>query len=203
MVFASGVQTCLIDGCEERSICRGLCRSHYNRWHYSGSPVKPVRSRMCKCCGVMFPLESSAKEFCSATCRKRWERRRKGYRLPARSVNPIVESKPVDAGIRSGMVYEPFTEADVWAGCDGTCVECGKPVSRDFDSPVLGVPAWIVPLEDGGEPSLANKGIFHYGCVRRHTGRMTSRDTRHGLKAGGRSGRKRKKGGEASQTRGA
>lgn len=195
MVFSSGVQTCVIDGCDAKAICRGMCRKHYDRWRYSGSPVKPVRARVCIACGRVFELQSGAKKFCSDTCRKRFKRNseRSRYKVDA-SPNPLISSeKPRRRVERSGMVAEQFTEADVWARCDGVCFGCGRPVSRDVMSAQAGTPAWIVPPEDGGELSLANRAIFHYGCIPRHADGASDRTARHGRKDGRRNGGKRKK----------
>lgn len=63
MVFSSGVQTCVIAGCDEKAISRGMCRTHYDRWRYTGSPVKPVRARVCITCGRVFELRSMSKKF--------------------------------------------------------------------------------------------------------------------------------------------
>lgn len=197
MVFPSGFQECVIAGCDERAVCKGLCRSHYDRQRYSGSPVRKPRGRMCLCCGNVFQMERSSKRFCSPTCRKRYERRCAGLGLPTSpAVNPIIENEPLKRPERSYMVYEAFTEDDIWAKCDGVCYGCGRPVSRDVDSPDAGTPGWIVPPEDGGEASLANRAIFHYGCIRRH-GSGSAVGGRDGRKAGGRDGGKRKKGGKA------
>ncbi|MBT1161221.1 hypothetical protein [Bifidobacterium sp. SO1] len=199
MVFAPGVSTfeCLIDGCDEPAISKGLCRSHYNRQYYSGDPVRRRRSRLCLFCGRPFLLERSSRKFCSARCRKRFERKRRKSPLPLdASPLPVVSSIPIPEKPKRRMAYVSFTEADVWDSCNGLCHECGLPASRDYESPDLGTPAWIVPLADGGEPSLRNKTIFHYRCLGRHVSRTVERDARHGRKAGGH-GRKRKEGGEA------
>lgn len=198
MVFASGVSTvtCLVDGCDEPTVGRGLCRSHYNRQRYSGSPVRVKRTRVCLLCGRSFLLDRDSRKFCSATCRKRFERKRKrsAYPISAEPL-PIIETIPVAEPKPLPMMYEAFTEADVWAKSRGTCFACGKPASKDYDSPDFATPAWIVPLERGGEASFANRAIFHYRCLTRHVnGTVPERKARHGRKAGGRYGRKRKKG---------
>lgn len=171
MVFASGVSTdCLVTGCGELAAADGLCRSHYNRKAYSGRPVTPIRARVCPMCGMAFQLTRCSKIFCSPTCRKRFQRFRAKhpYTTLASAPNPIIESEPLTPEPVRSMTYGAFTEADIWAKCDGTCRGCGKPVSKDIDSPNAGTPAWIVPPEDGGEPSFENRAIFHYRCVRRH-----------------------------------
>lgn len=193
MVFSSGVQTCVIAGCDEKAISRGMCRTHYDRWRYTGSPVKPVRARVCITCGRVFELRSMSKKFCSDACRKRFKRNSEQSRYSVDdSPNPIISSERPKREKPSGMVVDQFSEADVWAGCDGTCFECGKPVSSDAMSPIAATPAWIVPPEDGGEPSLANRAIFHYGCIPRHAERSSGLTARHGRKDG-KNGGKRKK----------
>lgn len=199
MVFASGVSalTCLVDGCDEPVVGRGLCRSHYDRLRYSGSPLRRKRTRICLVCARPFLLDRDSRKFCSATCRKRFERLRRSSRVPVSSEPlPIVASVPVaDERPRPAMTYEPFTEDDVWAKSRGMCYACGGPASRDFDSPDFGAPAWIVPPEQGGEASFANRAVFHYRCLKRHAdGTVSEREARHGRKAGVHNGRKRKKG---------
>ena len=44
---------------------RGLCRSHYDRDRYSGSPLKPLRQRMCPQCHTWFDPKRSDQLFCS------------------------------------------------------------------------------------------------------------------------------------------
>lgn len=197
MVLASGVSgPCVIDGCEERAVAHGMCRSHYDRWRYRGSALKPRRSRACLACGKFFSLDSLSKTFCSDRCRKRFERLSRRSKLPLdRTPNPVYEdnerkpSPPVRA-----MTYEQFTESDVWASSNGMCRACGKPASRESGSPNAGTPAWIVPPDKGGEQSLANRAIFHYSCIRRNAAHENGRKARNGRKAGVANGRKRKKG---------
>ena len=91
MVFSSGVQTCVIAGCDEKAISRGMCRTHYDRWRYTGSPVKPVRARVCITCGRVFELRSMSKKFCSDACRKRFKRNSEQSRYSVDdSPNPII-----------------------------------------------------------------------------------------------------------------
>ncbi|NMM98144.1 hypothetical protein [Bifidobacterium olomucense] len=171
MVFASGVsKDCIVAGCTELAVAGGLCRSHYDRRAYSGRPVAPIRSRVCPMCGMAFQLIRASKRFCSATCRKRYQRRCAKQSVPpfGTDSNPIIESEPVTPKPVRSMTYGAFTEADIWAKCDGTCYGCGEAVVKDVDSPDAGTPGWIVPPEDGGEPSFENRAIFHYRCVRRH-----------------------------------
>ena len=196
MVFASRVpKECLIEGCSSPAVCRGLCRSHYNRQYYSGRPVKPVKVRPCLACGKLFELDRVSRKFCSPTCRKRWQRECEASRWKRDgSPLPIVEhERPRPEKAATELSYDSFTVDDVWAQSDGVCVVCGEPVSRDVFSDDAGTPAWIVSPDDGGERSLANRGIFHYRCLNRHGSTGSGRNARHARKAGGRSGGKRKK----------
>ena len=51
MVFASGVSVsgyvCMVAGCGNTVYARGLCRHHYDRDRYAGSPIIPFRTRLC------------------------------------------------------------------------------------------------------------------------------------------------------------
>lgn len=196
MVFTSGVSTdCIIAGCDEPALCEGLCRSHYDRRRYSGRPVTPPRNRICPMCGFSFPLERASKRFCSDRCRKRYQRERAKHPGVVAVSYPIIEAKlEIPVSVRS-MTYDSFSENDVWVRSGGVCFRCGLPVSRDVDDPDAGTPGWIVPPEDGGDPSFSNRAVFHYRCLRRHAEGVSERDARHGRKAGVADGGKRKKGG--------
>lgn len=83
MVWASGVQVsgmCVIAGCGGEVVCKGLCRSHYNRQYYSGNARKLRMSRACLQCGRFFETERKDRKFCAARCRVVWWRRAKSSR---------------------------------------------------------------------------------------------------------------------------
>lgn len=194
MVFTSGVP-CVIAGCGRPSICKGLCRVHYDRQRYSGSPIGKVRMRVCLNCLKPIELVNTSQKFCSAYCRvKYFRRKRRGEMVAADVLQPFEEFEPFVSDAAPGLSYGGFSEADVWAKCDGTCFGCGLPVSRNVEDVNAGTPGWIIPPEDGGDTTLANRAIFHYACVRRHVPARAEREARHGRKAGGHHGGKRKEG---------
>lgn len=141
---------------------------HYMRKYRTGSAERRLRVRPCVVCMVPIWLEGQDRLTCSDACRKKLERmRRKGVRprvetLKARDFTPErPRPKPV--------VSESFTVADVWARSDGTCPWCGGPLDRGLPAwdAMAGVPAWRVPLSDGGERSLRNRIIVHRSCWNR------------------------------------
>lgn len=79
MVFSSRIRSlsCQVAGCDRPAVARGMCKSHYNRWQYSGSAVPKRRERLCSCCGNAFEVKRSSQQFCSDVCRLRYFRRRK------------------------------------------------------------------------------------------------------------------------------
>ena len=67
---------CAVAGCANPVCAKGLCRSHYDRDRYSGSPLKPLRQRMCPQCHTWFDPKRSDQLFCSGRCRVAYKRSR-------------------------------------------------------------------------------------------------------------------------------
>ena len=207
MVRSSGVQVsgvCVIAGCGGDAVCKGLCRSHYDRQRYSGRARKVRMSRACLQCGRFFETERKDRKFCAARCRVAWWRRAKSSPMRLDSTpNPL---KPVvweNARKAKAEGIEPvrlgvFTVSDVWRRCGGVCAGCGKAVRRGVsaDSGFYGVPVWLVPPDKGGVMGLENKVIMHPECARRHAERAVCP---HGRKRGAGDGRKLKGGAEARE----
>ena len=155
MVQASRVRLaegeCSVNGCDGPVHAHGMCRSHYDRWRRSGSGARKRRmSRACLACGSFFETERRDKAFCSARCRKRFQR------LKAEGAAP---NRTPPAGF--------WTAEDEWNACSHTCPVCGLPLDRSVDvlSDDFPVGAWRVPLEQGGENSLANRIVVHRRCA--------------------------------------
>lgn len=64
--------------CGLPAVCRGLCRSCYDRAHYRGlapgSVLVGLESR-CVMCGRVMQVVSRSRRFCGAACKLRWHRR--------------------------------------------------------------------------------------------------------------------------------
>lgn len=156
--------TCSVDGCAREVCSRGLCRKHYDMVRYHGRIVRPVqRKKLCFVCGSWMEVRGKDKDFCSARCRMRYMRlRRKGGVLPTRGKNRVISSDEVF----DRVVEEPvpmvaqFSNRDVLDASDGVCVECGNPIGPDD---VIGS-GWLLPLEAGGLPVLANRVPLHSQC---------------------------------------
>ena len=65
-------RTCTIPGCDSPHRARGMCKSHYNRWNYSGSPSAPAEELACKVCGEPTAKSASGPRstYCSTACRR-------------------------------------------------------------------------------------------------------------------------------------
>ena len=118
--------TCSVEGCTRAECARGLCRKHYDMVRYHGRIVKPVqKKKLCFMCGAYFDVGSQAKDFCGATCRKRYERARKRGNAPRRGLNKVITAEDVfkPEPVEPEPVTMVFSNADVLAGSDGVCVE--------------------------------------------------------------------------------
>ena len=77
MVFASGVSVsgyvCMVAGCGNTVYARGLCRHHYDRDRYAGSPIIPFRTRLCPI-GHYFQPSRVDQIFCSGRHRSKYKR---------------------------------------------------------------------------------------------------------------------------------
>ena len=72
---------------------------------------------------------------------------------------------PVSGG--GGVFLLVFGLPDEWNACSHTCPVCELPLDRSVDvlSDDFPVGAWRVPLEQGGENSLANRIVVHRRCA--------------------------------------
>lgn len=177
MVRASGVPLgeglCNVNGCDGCVHAHGMCRSHYDRWRRSGSGARKRRmSRACLSCGSFFETERKDKAFCSARCRKRFQRLRDSGVDPNRTPQPlksVLWEPRANARVeRRGSVPLGFwTFDDEWGSCPHACPVCGLPLDRRVDvlSGDFPVGAWRVPLEQGGENSLSNRILIHRRCA--------------------------------------
>lgn len=170
MVFASGVQVsahvCMVAGCLEPVHAKGLCRSHYDRDRYSGSPERPRMSRLCPL-GHWFEPKRVDQAFCSDRHRALYAyRSKRNPRLyppkdrPKLYKEPIVRREDVEPEIR----VELFTSGQVIAECGGVCQVCGEPVDLDCSGPDGPAYMWRVPLEKCREASLRNRMLVHRRC---------------------------------------
>lgn len=177
MVPASRVRLaegeCSVNGCDGPVHAHGMCRSHYDRWRRSGSGARKRRmSRACLACGSFFETERRDKAFCSARCRKRFQRLKAEGAAPNRTPQPLksVLWEPrsnARVGRRGSVPTGFWTAEDEWNACSHTCPVCGLPLDRSVDvlSDDFPVGAWRVPLEQGGENSLANRIVVHRRCA--------------------------------------
>ena len=65
------------------------------------------------------------------------------------------------------MIVSICLEAILLVTCSHTCPVCELPLDRSVDvlSDDFPVGAWRVPLEQGGENSLANRIVVHRRCA--------------------------------------
>lgn len=171
MVFSPGFQVndamCMVVGCDNPACAKGLCRHHYNRDYYSGSPFKPVRQRMCPQCHVWFDPCRTDKLFCSGRCRMAYKRARDrdgGDGLPLRSETTMFV-KPVAAeALEPDLVVEQFTDSQVVEKCGGLCAKCHEPVDVGSSGADGAAFVWKVPLEKSHSATLANRLLVHKRC---------------------------------------
>ncbi len=170
MVFSPGFQVndrmCMVAGCHNVACARGLCRHHYNRDHYSGSPLKPVRQRMCPQCHKWFNPGRSDQLFCCGGCRVAYKRARdKGAVLPLKPETTLFVKPVAEEDVGPELVVEQFTDSQVVEKCGGLCAKCHKPVDVS-DGGVDGAAfVWRVPLEKSFSATLENRLLVHRRCV--------------------------------------
>ena len=131
MVFASGVSVsgyvCMVAGCGNAVYARGLCRHHYDRDRYAGSPIIPFRTRLCPI-GHYFQPSRVDQIFCSGRHRSKYKRLsdKDPLKYPPNPETPLfvkqVEAEDIEPDIR----VESFTDADVIAECGGVCAASGS-----------------------------------------------------------------------------
>lgn len=164
---------CSVEGCSRDECARGLCRKHYDQVRYHGHVVKPVqKKKLCFMCGAYFDVGSHLKDFCGATCRKRYERARKRGNAPQRGLNKVITADDVfrPEPVEPEPVTLAFSNADVLAASDGVCVECYGRI--DPDGPCAS--GWLLPLEAGGRPVLGNRVPLHVSCKARWEARTAN-----------------------------
>ena len=113
MVFEAGfsIERCAVFGCLNPVCAKGLCREHYNRNYYSGTPLRRLRTRMCPVCFKWFDPERSSRLFCSDKCRLRYFRKRQLHpELPSRP-ETVLHERTVEPAERPRMVVESFTRS--------------------------------------------------------------------------------------------
>ena len=180
MVFASGVQVdgvCCVAGCTGVARKRGMCESHYARFRKTGDARRRRMSRACLACGRFFETERKDKSFCSATCRKRFQRLRDKGLHPSRKPNPlksVLWEPRVNARVDAPRVESEFwSRDDEWASCSHECPVCGRLLDRLVDvlDSMYPVGVWRVPPEKGGVVALSNRVLVHRECVSRFESR--------------------------------
>ena len=131
---------CAVAGCANPVCAKGLCRSHYDRDRYSGSPLKPLRQRMCPQCHTWFDPKRSDQLFCSGRCRVAYKRARDDDKSLPVKPETTMYVRPVDVSeLESELVVESFTDSQVVEKCGGLCAKCHELVdvgSSGADSPM-------------------------------------------------------------------
>lgn len=61
--------TCSADGCSNKPDSRGMCKTHYNRWHKAGKPGASRWEKACPYCGT--PMADPRRSQCGASECKR------------------------------------------------------------------------------------------------------------------------------------
>lgn len=192
------MSACLVAGCRRDAVTHSMCRTHFDRWRNTGDARKQRLSRACLTCGRFFETDRRDKAFCSTKCRSRFNYlQRTSLNPPSRDPNPLrpsvweefAEPEPEEPASNSLRL---FTVADVWAK-SVECPVCGEKLDESIDplSPEAGVPSWLVPLDDGGEPTFDNRIIVHRKCKARQA---QGAYARQGWKSRSSHGRKHKKG---------
>lgn len=177
MVFASGVPVdaaavdggavCMVSGCSRPVHARGLCRRHYDRNRLSGSPLRPLRQRLCPLCHEWFEPRRVDQVFCCANHRSLyfWRSEADPSRYPkgARPKLFELERDPLPPD-EPDLVWESFTSGQVVERCRGVCQRCGTRVDLDAvdgDGPAY---AWRVPLDECHRATLDNRILVHRRC---------------------------------------
>ncbi|MDE5641074.1 MAG: hypothetical protein K2I40_05105 [Bifidobacterium castoris] len=140
------------------------------------------RKKLCFMCGAYFDVGSQSKDFCGATCRKRYERARKRGKAPRRGLNKVITAEDVFKPelVEPDPVTLVFSNADVLAASDGVCLECYERI--DAGGPCAS--GWLLPLEAGGKPVLENRVPLHVACKDRWEARNANGRARKARIAG-------------------
>ena len=169
MVFSPGFQVnefmCAVAGCANPVCAKGLCRSHYDRDRYSGSPLKPLRQRMCPQCHTWLDPKRSDQLFCSGRCRVAYKRARDDDKSLPVKPETTMYVRPVDVSeLESELVVESFTDSQVVEKCGGLCAKCHEPVDVGSSGADGAAFVWKVPLEKSHSATLANRLLVHKRC---------------------------------------
>ena len=137
-------RTCGADGCERPLLCRGLCRSHYQRARAAGTiemfPDRPDWHRIsdldpqaltatCSVCGpVRVRVRSGGR---GAECETRRAEHRSRARKNPRNPNPLGRSRKMRAVWKYGISLEQLDALIERAG--GQCEICSTPIDFDED----------------------------------------------------------------------
>lgn len=188
---ASGVPVdgvCCVTGCLNPVRECGMCASHYARFKRTGDARRRRMSRACLACGRFFETERRDKKFCSATCRKRFQRlceRNGSGCVPSRRPNPLKSvlwepRRNARVSKLSDGPSEFWSADDEWASCSHVCPVCGGCLDRSVDvlSDLFPQGVWIVPPEKGGAMRLGNRCLVHRRCVSGFSGGMVARKGR-------------------------
>lgn len=102
--------TCIIDGCEEPLVSRGLCSTHDARYKYAGSPV-----HKCKGCGVELSKGSWSRYSLCDSCR-------------VCSVEGCNHSL-----LASGLCHRHYYRLQYMGGLRRPCEACGEDITIEMD----------------------------------------------------------------------
>lgn len=156
---------CAVAGCANPVCAKGLCRSHYDRDRYSGSPLKPLRQRMCPQCHTWFDPNRSDQLFCSGRCRVAYKRARDDDKSLPVKPETTMYVRPVDVSeLESELVVESFTDSQVVEKCGGLCAKCHELVDVGSSGADGAAFVWKVPLEKSHSATLANRLLVHKRC---------------------------------------
>lgn len=140
---------------------------------YHGRIVKPVqKKKLCFMCGAYFDVGNQPKDFCGATCRKRYERAKRKGNAPRRGLNKVITAEDVfDVPQEQKTPVAPVIYgSDVLAHAGNVCFECGQRI--DPAEPFWS--GWLLPLDAGGEPVLENRVPLHVSCKARWEARTAN-----------------------------
>lgn len=157
----SPTKTCTRDGCTNPLRARGLCSTHYNQ-------RDPDRHRLvatpCEVCSttVMRPPHSAYRTVCSTPCRNilTW-----GY--PEGLGGVTWDQWAGSRARRSGATIIHQVRRDDVGSRDGwVCQLCHHPTDRDADPLHPDAPTidHVTPLSKGGQHTMGNLQVLHYGC---------------------------------------
>lgn len=134
--------------------CSSLCRNR----DYEGAATGTIRS--CRHCGAAFAPTKRTHVYCSATCRSRSDidRNREAYNRRNSERRARERGAVVDG--------QPFTRSDVFERDGYICQLCFTPINWTLTGrhPMAPSLDHVVPLNKGGEHTLANTWTVHFAC---------------------------------------